>query len=159
LLADLLSASLCLVDNDSDRFIVQSIDVEHFLLDETVGGSLSSSSPPSPLLKKHTDLSLRKVRRHVLQLSQRWKSVNTNVHHRLKLLQRAQTVRSIVEFDNEHIAHVSFVKTVEDSRHKCDQVHGHLLDIELTVAHQPQIRSLTVEQVPAEIEQTKVKEQ
>jgi len=54
-------------------------------------GGIGSSSP-SPPLKRHSDLTLRKVRRHVLQLTQRWKSANTNVRYRLKILQRAQTV-------------------------------------------------------------------
>jgi hypothetical protein len=58
--------------------------------DETGGGS-SSSSPLLPL-KKHSDLTLRKVRRHVLQLTQHWKNANNNIQHRLKTLQRTQTV-------------------------------------------------------------------
>ncbi|CAF2595817.1 unnamed protein product [Rotaria sp. Silwood2] len=107
--------------------------------DDTGGGKfeLLSTSSPSPPLKKYSDLTLRKVRRHVLQLSQRWKNANTNVRHRLKVLQRAQTA-------------------VEELRRKCDQLHAHLLDIELTHAHQPQIRAISSEQVPIEIEHTKV---
>ncbi|CAF4565132.1 unnamed protein product [Rotaria sp. Silwood1] len=109
--------------------------------DDTSGGkfellSSTSASSPSPPLKKYSDLTLRKVRRHVLQLTQRWKNANTNVRHRLKTLQRAQTA-------------------VEDLRRKCDQLHAHLLDIELTHAHQPQIRAINSEQVPTEIEHTK----
>jgi hypothetical protein len=45
---------------------------------------------------------------------------------------------------------------VEELRRKCDQLHAHLLEIELEHAHQPQIRAINVEQVPIEIEQTKV---
>ncbi|CAF3869665.1 unnamed protein product [Rotaria sp. Silwood2] len=106
--------------------------------DDTGGGKfeLLSTSSPSPPLKKYSDLTLRKVRRHVLQLSQRWKNANTNVRHRLKVLQRAQTA-------------------VEELRRKCDQLHAHLLDIELTHAHQPQIRAISSEQIPIEIEHTK----
>jgi hypothetical protein len=65
-----------------------------FFLDETGGGS--SSSSPSPTLKKHSDLTLRKVRRHVLQLSQHWKNANNNIQYRLKILQRAQTVDKFI---------------------------------------------------------------
>jgi hypothetical protein len=61
-----------------------------FCIDETGGGS--SSSSPSPSLKKSSDLTLRKVRRHVLQLSQHWTNANNNIQYRLKILQRAQTV-------------------------------------------------------------------
>jgi hypothetical protein len=45
---------------------------------------------------------------------------------------------------------------VEDLRRKCDQLHAHLLDIELAYAHKPQIKALNVQQIPAEIEQAKV---
>jgi hypothetical protein len=48
------------------------------------------------------------------------------------------------------------LKGVEELRRKCDQLLAHLLEIELTHAHQPQVRSINSEQVPAEIEQTKV---
>jgi hypothetical protein len=61
-----------------------------FCIDETGGGS--SSPSPSPSLKKSSDLTLRKVRRHVLQLSQHWTNANNNIQYRLKILQRAQTV-------------------------------------------------------------------
>ncbi|CAF1605861.1 unnamed protein product, partial [Adineta ricciae] len=100
------------------------------------GGFFDPSSSPSPPLKKYSDLTLRKVRRHVLQLSQRWKSANTNVRHRLKILQRAQTA-------------------VDELRHKCDQLHAHLLEIELAHAHQPHTRAVNVDHVPTEIEQAK----
>ena len=50
------------------------------------------SSSPLLSLKKHSDLTLRKVRRHVLQLSQHWKNANQTIQSRLKLLQRVQTV-------------------------------------------------------------------
>jgi len=63
-----------------------------FSLEDIGEGGIGLSSSPSPPLKRHSDLTLRKVRRHVLQLTQRWKSANTNVRHRLKILQRAQTV-------------------------------------------------------------------
>ncbi|CAF1362738.1 unnamed protein product [Adineta steineri] len=102
--------------------------------DETGGGS-SSSSPLVPL-KKHSDLTLRKVRRHVLQLNQHWKNANNNIQYRLKILQHTQTA-------------------VEELRRKCDQLHAHLLEIELAYAHKPQIKALNAEQVPAEIEQAK----
>ncbi|CAF4508803.1 unnamed protein product [Rotaria socialis] len=102
--------------------------------DDTGGGSLLS--PPSSPLKKHSDLTLRKVRRHVLQLAQHWKNANSNIQYRLNLLQRAQTA-------------------VEELRHKCDRLHAHLLETELAYAHKPQIKALNVEQVPAEIEQAK----
>ncbi|CAF3539712.1 unnamed protein product [Rotaria sordida] len=104
--------------------------------DDTRGGKFELSSSPSPPLKKYSDLTLRKVRRHVIQLTQRWKNANTNVRQRLKILQRAQTA-------------------VEELRRKCDQLHAHLLEIELAHAHQPQIRAINSEQVPAEIEHTK----
>ncbi|CAF1638565.1 unnamed protein product, partial [Adineta ricciae] len=102
--------------------------------DETGGGSTTST----PLLssKKHSDLTLRKVRRHVLQLTQHWKNANNSIDQRLKLLQRTQTA-------------------VEELRRKCDQLHAHLLEIELAYAHKPQIKALNVQQVPAEIEQAK----
>ncbi|CAF4544356.1 unnamed protein product, partial [Rotaria magnacalcarata] len=99
------------------------------------GGASLSSSPSSPL-KKHSDLTLRKVRRHVLQLAQHWKNANSNIQYRLNLLQRVQTA-------------------VEELRHKCDRLHAHLLETELAYAHKPQIKALNVEQVPAEIEQAK----
>ncbi|CAF2041330.1 unnamed protein product [Rotaria magnacalcarata] len=102
--------------------------------DDTGGASLSSS--PSSPLKKHSDLTLRKVRRHVLQLAQHWKNANSNIQYRLNLLQRVQTA-------------------VEELRHKCDRLHAHLLETELAYAHKPQIKALNVEQVPAEIEQAK----
>ena len=51
-----------------------------------------------------------------------------------------------------------FVQAVEDLRRKCEQVHAHLLETELTYAHRPQIRGLNIEQVPIEIEQAKVVE-
>jgi hypothetical protein len=70
-------------------FLVRNDHITRSILDET-GGIGGSPSPPP--FKKHSDLTLRKVRRHVLQLTQRWKSANTNVRHRLKILQRAQTV-------------------------------------------------------------------
>ena len=59
------------------------------ILDETGVGS-------SPL-KRHSDLTLRKVRRHVLQLSQHWKNANNSVQHRLKVLQCAHTVDKIFD--------------------------------------------------------------
>ncbi len=105
-------------------------------------------------MKRHSDLTLRKVRRHVLQLTQRWKSANTNVRHRLKVLQRAQTV--IIKFNLILLRILFLLKAVEELRRKCDQLLGHLLEIELAHAHQPQIRTINPEQVPAEIEQTKV---
>lgn len=49
-------------------------------------------------------------------------------------------------------------QAVEDLRRKCDQLHAHLLDIELACAHKPQIKGLNAQQVPAEIEQAKVSE-
>ncbi|UJR26819.1 hypothetical protein I4U23_008132 [Adineta vaga] len=115
-------------DSSKDSSGVESADES--------GGIIGSSSSPSPPLKKYSDLTLRKVRRHVLQLSQRWKSANTNVRHRLKILQRAQTA-------------------VDELRHKCDQLHAHLLEIELAHAHQPHIRAINVDHVPGEIEQAK----
>ncbi len=71
-------------------FLLSFIDFILIFLDETGGssgggGSLSSSP-------KSSDLTLRKVRRHVLQLSQYWKNANNNIQYRLKFLQRAQTV-------------------------------------------------------------------
>jgi len=48
------------------------------------------------------------------------------------------------------------LQAVEELRRKCDQLHAHLLDIELAHAHQIQIRAINAEQVPAEIEQAKV---
>ena len=45
---------------------------------------------------------------------------------------------------------------MEELRRKCDQLHAHLLEIELAYAHKPQIKALSVQQVPAEIEQAKV---
>ncbi|CAF3667024.1 unnamed protein product [Rotaria sp. Silwood1] len=97
---------------------------------DDIGGS--SSSP----LKKHSDLTLRKVRRHVLQLTQHWKNANNNVQYRLNILKRTQTA-------------------VEELRRKCDRLHAHLLEIELAYAHKPQIKALNSEQIPAEIEQAK----
>lgn len=47
-------------------------------------------------------------------------------------------------------------QAVEELRRKCDQLHAHLLEIELAYAHKPQIKALNVQQVPAEIEQAKV---
>jgi hypothetical protein len=58
-----------------------------FFIDEA--GDVSSPSTP---LKKYPDLTLRKVRRHVLQLTQHWKNANSNIQYRLKALQRVQTV-------------------------------------------------------------------
>ena len=49
-----------------------------------------------------------------------------------------------------------FIQAVEEVRRKCDQLHAHLLEIELAYAHQPQIKALNAEQIPAEIEQAKV---
>lgn len=71
------------------RYLVLSLSIFHS--DETGGGG-SSSSSPSFLPKKSSDLTLRKVRRHVLQLIQHWKNANNNIQYRLKILQRAQTV-------------------------------------------------------------------
>ncbi|CAM4900839.1 unnamed protein product [Rotaria socialis] len=117
-------------DNNKDSSGVESAD-------DTGGGNFDLlSSSPSPPLKKYSDLTFRKVRRHVLQLNQRWKNANSNVRQRLKTLQRVQT-------------------TVEELRRKCDQLHAHLLDIELAHVQQPQIRSINSEQVPVEIEETK----
>jgi len=64
-------------------------------LDETGGGGSLSSSPLLSL-KKHSDLTLRKVRRHVIQLSQHWINANNNIQYRLKILQRAQTVNEFI---------------------------------------------------------------
>ncbi|CAF4308171.1 unnamed protein product [Rotaria sp. Silwood2] len=100
-----------------------------------IGGGSLSSLPSSPL-KKYSDLTLRKVRRHVLQLTQHWKNANNNIQYRLNTLKRAQTA-------------------VEELRRKCDRLHAHLLEIELAYAHKPQIKALQAEQVPAEIEQAK----
>lgn len=47
-------------------------------------------------------------------------------------------------------------QAVEELRRKCDQLHAHLLEIELAYAHLPQIKALNVEQIPTEIEQAKV---
>jgi hypothetical protein len=69
-----------------------SIKFLFFIFSDETGGGGSSSSSPSPTLKKHSDLTLRKVRRHVIQLSQHWKNANNNIQYRLKILQRAQTV-------------------------------------------------------------------
>ncbi|CAF5113754.1 unnamed protein product, partial [Rotaria magnacalcarata] len=118
------------LDNNKDSSGIESAD-------DTGGGKFDLlSSSPSPPLKKYSDLTFRKVRRHVLQLNQRWKNANSNVRQRLNSLQRVQT-------------------TVEELRRKCDQLHAHLLDIELAHVQQTQIRSLNSEQVPVEIEETK----
>ncbi|CAF1072993.1 unnamed protein product [Rotaria sordida] len=110
--------------NNKDSHNVESTD--------DTGGSSLPSSP----IKKPSDLTLRKVRRHVLQLTQHWKNANNNIQYRLNVLKRAQTA-------------------VEELRRKCDRLHAHLLEIELAYAHKPQIKALNTEQVPAEIEQAK----
>lgn len=114
-----------------------------------------SSSSPSPPPKRYSDLTLRKVRRHVLQLNQRWKSANTNIRHRLKILQRAQTV--IHSFIEMFIisGFFFFLKAIEELRRKCDHLHTHLLDIELTHA---QARTINPEQISLELEQSKVEQ-
>lgn len=121
-------------------------------LDEAGPSSLPSASP---LLKKSADLSSRKVRRHVLQLTQRWKTANTNLRHRLKVLQRVEKVRFAFSSMDERTNEFCF-QTVNDLRSQCDQVYAHLSEIDLAFAQQNQRRTLTIEQIPPEIEQTKV---
>ena len=77
-------------------FLFFSLSCSLTLYHHITGSSLDEAGPSipsaSPLLKKYPDLSSRKVRRHVLQLTQRWKTANTNLRHRLKVLQRVEKV-------------------------------------------------------------------
>ncbi|CAF0758599.1 unnamed protein product, partial [Didymodactylos carnosus] len=97
----------------------------------------TESADDTYVVKKHSDLTLRKVRRNVVQLSQRWKNANSQIKDRLKHLQRAQT-------------------NIDGLFRKCDYLNNQLNTYDLQKLQQPEVRSLTAELTPLEIEQSKL---